>query len=67
MHLIEDVSSFMGWELLEKNCSTLFVECLEDIGGVVRVIASQLLPGLLVGIEIVLCLIGFASRKFANR
>jgi hypothetical protein len=67
MHLIEDVSSFVGWELLEKNCSALFVECLEDVGCVMRVIASQLLPGLLMGIEVILCLIGFAPREFADR
>jgi hypothetical protein len=66
MHLIEDVSSFVGWELLEKICCALLVERLEDVGGVVRIIASELLPRFLVGIEVILCLIGFASREFAD-
>jgi hypothetical protein len=67
VHLVKYITGFVGGEFLEKVCCPFFVESFEDVSSVMRVVARELLPRVMVGIEVVLGLIRSSASEFADR
>ena len=67
VHFIEDIARMIRVQILEQVNGAFFIKSLENVSGVVWVVFSELLPRVMVGVEILLGFLGPPTSEITQR